>query len=121
MYPLAEFSDKIPSVTSTWSLHLAAAAVVFHLALASQRRAALILLPPAAIAWAVPFIHLALTDHPFRAAILDEMGTSYIVHQVTAALTPLLATFLGVAAGTEWFGRPPNSKGFEVNLIERRY
>jgi len=81
MHPLAEFSDKIPSVTSTWSLHLTAAAVVFLLALASQRRAALILLPPAAIAWAVPFIHLALTDHPFRAAILDEMGTSYILHR----------------------------------------
>ena len=81
MHPLAEFSDKIPSVTFTWSLHLAAAAVVFLLALASQRRAALILLPPAAIAWAAPFVYLALTDHPFSAAILDEMGTSYILHR----------------------------------------
>ena len=99
MHPLAEFSDKIPSVTFTWSLHLAAAAVVFLLALASQRRAALILLPPAAIAWAAPFVYLALTDHPFRAAILDEMGTSYIVHQVAAALTPLLATFGRPAEG----------------------
>ena len=45
MHPLAEVSDKISSVASTWSLHLAAAAVIFLLALASQRRAALILLP----------------------------------------------------------------------------
>lgn len=119
MHPLAEVSDKIPSVPSTWSLHLAAAAVVFLLALASQRRAALILLPPAAIVWAVPFIYLALTDHPFRRAIVDELGTSYYVHQVAAALTPLLATFLGVAAGTAWFGRPSGSRGFEVKPSHR--
>jgi hypothetical protein len=50
MHPLAEVSDKIPTVASFWSLHLAAAAVAFLLALASQRRAALVLLPPIAIA-----------------------------------------------------------------------
>ena len=47
-----------------------------------------------------------------------SLAVSYYVHQVTAALTPLVATFLGVAAGTAWFGRPPNSNGFEVKPIE---
>jgi hypothetical protein len=86
---LAEVSDKIPSVALFWCFHLVAAAMVFVLAVLSQRRAALVVLLPLAIAWAAFFAHDALVaDDPLREDVVAEMGAGYYVHQAVAALPP---------------------------------
>src|SRR5215212_5083515 len=86
---LAEISDKVPSVARLLCLHSAAAVVAVLISLPAERRAVLIVLVPLTLAWAALFIFLAFDrSGPLGAAILEEMGPSYIIAQGVAALVP---------------------------------
>jgi hypothetical protein len=94
---LAEVSDKIPPAAFVYCFHLVAAAAMLVLAVLSQRRAVLVVLLPLMIAWAALFAHDALfADDPLRDEVVQEMGATYYVHQVVAALMPAGAVVGGV-------------------------
>ena len=100
---LAEVSDKIPSIGFFWFFHLAAAAVVLVLTHLSQRRAALVLLLPLALAWAAFFAHDALfAKDPLRNDVRQEVGAGYYTQQALAALLPAAAV-VGLAGPVPWF------------------
>jgi hypothetical protein len=93
---VAEVSDKIPSVWFFWCFHLVAAAVVLVLTRRAQRRAALVLLLPLAIAWAAFFAYIALEEDPLG-DVTGEMGRTYYIQQAVAALLPVGAVVVGRA------------------------
>jgi hypothetical protein len=94
---LAEVSDKIPSVWFFWCFHLAGAAVVLVLTRLSRRRAALVLLLPVAVAWALVFAYDALLAEDPPGDVTREMGRTYPVQQAAAALLPAGAVVGGVS------------------------
>jgi hypothetical protein len=93
---LAEVSDKIPSVWFFWCFQLVAAAVVLVLTRLVQRRSALVLMLPVAIAWAAFFSYEALVTEDPLGDVTGEMSRTYYVQQAVAALLPAGAVIVGV-------------------------
>lgn len=89
--PLAEVSDKEPSVVVIWLISLYLSGLVFLLS-RWRKWASLIALPFIGF-WAFALV-VELRDPNVGTAILQELGRGYVVQAYVAAVVPIMCTLL---------------------------